>query len=569
MNHTATCAVSEPATETRTHRKRGISRLLDPYPEWASWVLLGLMVASVLIRLFFWHYTHRTWEDALITVLHSENAASGLGLTHLQPPGQPPLHGFTSPLSVLIPLVGDMVHVGWGLPFLKLVSALVAPIAVWLGARILQVVNVPPALALTAAAFLAFEHHQILWGMAGMETEVVTVSYLASIYALQRGTQWQKGLSLGFVMLARPDAAIWVAIFFAFEIWRSKKTGNWRSLLPVIGGLALLYAPWLIFTTLYYGSPIPNTIYAKSLGYPDFWFLFHHTARAQKPAWLAGRLYNLLGGLGLSYGGNGTGFQPLPHATKLRALAMEATLFCAIGAVVAIKRRDVQALGIFAFAIIYSVYLFFCAPVIFGWYTVPVAAAVLMGSLYGFWAATQRYLPAKLTGRFAATTCTLYILAIVSVLPLTFRSDKYLQMYIETGVRKQMGLYLGRVSFPNDTIASESLGYVGYYSRRVIYDYPGLCSRTVIQYLRTHPEHRDKLDMMHTLRPTYIVLRPEERFDEKGKDLAPWIPQEYDLARVFKANPDYRNKIIHPEANWDNEFEVYRLKGAPYNTSAQ
>jgi hypothetical protein len=246
-----------------------------------------------------------------------------------------------------------------------------------------------------------------------------------------------------------------------------------------------------------------------------------------------------------------------------------AMLFCSTGAVVAIKRRDVQALGIFAFGITYSVYLFFCAPVIFGWYTVPVAAAVLLGSLYGFWAVVQRYVPAKLTARFIRAACAVYVLAIVAVLPFTFHSDKYLQKYIESGVRKQMGLYLGRVSFPSDTIASESLGYVGYYSRRVIYDYPGLCSRTVIHYLRTHPEHRDKLDMMHALRPTYIVLRPKERFGDNGKDLAPWLPREYDLARVFKANPDYRNKILDPDTNWDTEFEVYRLKGAPYNTSAQ
>ena len=30
-------------------------------------------------------------------------------------------------------------------------------------------------------------------------------------------------------------------------------------------------APWLIFTTLYYGSPIPNTVIAKTLGYPGYW----------------------------------------------------------------------------------------------------------------------------------------------------------------------------------------------------------------------------------------------------------------------------------------------------------
>src|SRR5580704_16495924 len=150
--------------------------MTQAYPRWFSRTLFVLMVAAVLIRLFYWHYTHRTWEDALITVLHSENAASGLGLTHLQPAGEPPLHGFTSPLSVLLPLVGDLVHVGWGLPFLKLLSAFAGAIAVWLGARIARILELPPVLALTVAAFLTLEYHQVLWGMAGMETQVVTVA---------------------------------------------------------------------------------------------------------------------------------------------------------------------------------------------------------------------------------------------------------------------------------------------------------------------------------------------------------------------------------------------------------
>ena len=84
--------------------------------------LVGLMIAAFLLRLFFWVYTRRTWEDALITVLHSENFYHGLGLTHFKIDDPKPLQGFTSPISVLVPLLADRFHVGWGLPFLKLLS---------------------------------------------------------------------------------------------------------------------------------------------------------------------------------------------------------------------------------------------------------------------------------------------------------------------------------------------------------------------------------------------------------------------------------------------------------------
>jgi hypothetical protein len=522
------------------------------------------MALAILIRLFYWHYTDRTWEDALITVLHSENFVRGLGLTHLQPPGQPPLHGFTSPLSVLIPLVGDLVHVGWGVSFLKLVSAFCGAIAVWLGARISQAVGLPAALALTGAAYLAFEHHQILWGMAGMETEVVVVAYLASIYALQCGTQWQKGLSLGFVMLARPDGAIWVAIALCVELWRARQSKQWRSLIPVGAGLTLLYAPWLIFTTVYYGSPVPNTIHAKSLGYASAWAQFQLIAGPQRAHWIWARLLSILGSLGLAYGGSGMGFQPLWHGRIPAEIMM---VFFVVGAVLAVKRRDLQASLLFAFGISYVAYLYVCAPYVFGWYTVPVAGAVMLGGLYGGWGIAQRFLAPPLRERVVAAAGAVYILLIVSALPFTFRSDKYLQMYIETGVRKQVGLYLARVSLPTDTIASESLGYVGYYSRRVVYDYPGLCSRDVIRYLREHPNNRNLIDMMHTLQPTYLVLRRPEYLKDDGTYKYPWMQQDYDLVQVFKADPEFRQKVLDSWTNIDTDFHILRRKGAPHSAS--
>jgi len=39
------------------------------HPKWYSRLLIFLMISAVLIRLFYWIYTGRTWEDALITVL--------------------------------------------------------------------------------------------------------------------------------------------------------------------------------------------------------------------------------------------------------------------------------------------------------------------------------------------------------------------------------------------------------------------------------------------------------------------------------------------------------------------
>lgn len=522
-----------------------------------------LIVLAVLIRVFYWGYTGRTWEDALITVLHSENAASGQGLTHVTP-GEPPLHGFTSPLSVLLPLVGDLVHVGYGLQFLKLLSALFGGIAVWLGARICLRLGLPPALALTAAAFLAFEHHQIAWGMAGMETQVVTVAYLYSIYSLQCGTQWQKGLSLGFTMLARPDAAIWVAIACIVELWRSWKTAAWRGLVPVFSGLALIYAPWLIFTFLYYGSPVPNTVLAKSMGYPSVRTQLRPLSISVKLFVMKLRFFDVFASLGPAYAGNGTGFLPFWDHFKIASLVV---LLGIAGAVEAFWKRHVDALLLYVLVAAYFFYLVFFANYIFGWYTAPVAAVAVIGSVYGLWQILERFAKEPASERIAAWVGLAYIASIVAILPATIRSDKYIQQYVENGGRKQIGLYLASVSQPSDTIASESLGYIGYYSRRVVYDYPGLCSRKVVQYLRDHPQERDLISMIHSLRPTYLVLRPKEYQNPDGSTRYPWIEQDYDLIRVFKVPDEARQKILHSERNIDFEFDVFRAKQGPGGSS--
>ena len=226
-------------------------------------VIIGIALAGCLLRLFFWNFTHRTWEDALISVMHSENVALGFGLTHHHP-GYPPLHGFTSPLSVLVPLLADIFHPGWGLVLIRIVSALLAIPTVLLAAAVALhrsfFANV--WLVYLLCGYLAFEHHQILWGMAGMETQMaVFVLFLTLYHALKLNT-WALGISMALCMYARPDFAIFLLVVAIYLVVTD------RSILFKSGGLAVaLYAPWLLFTTLYYGSPIPNTIIAKSMGY--------------------------------------------------------------------------------------------------------------------------------------------------------------------------------------------------------------------------------------------------------------------------------------------------------------
>ena len=234
--------------------------------------LVALMAVAFLLawRLDLFRTPGKTPSSPRCT---SENFYHGLGLTHFKIDDPRPLHGFTSPISVLLPLLADRFHVGWGLPFQKLLSLLAGPVAVWFGYRILRDYLAPfsRAAAVLGGGYLAIEHHQILWGMAGMETQLATAILLASMYFLLAGNLKASAIGAGLCLLARPDFVLSAAIAAAATGFACYRRRDFKPLLTFVLLVCAVYGPWLIFTTLYYGSPIPNTVIAKTLGYPGYW----------------------------------------------------------------------------------------------------------------------------------------------------------------------------------------------------------------------------------------------------------------------------------------------------------
>lgn len=514
--------------------------------------LLGLMSAAVAVRLIFWIYTNRIWEDALITVLHSENFYRGLGLTHFRIDDPRPLHGFTSPISVLAPLLADRFHIGWGLPFQKLLSLFAAPAGVWFAYRILMDYLVPAsrAAAVLGAGYLAFEHHQILWGMAGMESQIAVAVLLASFYFLLNGEAIATGVATGLCLLARPDFVLWALIAAIAVAHQSYCRRSVMHLVRFVVPVCLIYSPWLVFTTAYYGSPIPNTVIAKSLGYVGFWEVtpllwpFCRTA-----AWIF--IHQVCAPLEPVFGGNGTGFIPLVSGYTLIEVCL---VFVVIGFCLDLVRRDYRFIPIYACAAVLSAFLTFRAPVIFGWYAVPVCATLAL-LLAKSIAQLTVFIPPKQFKIVLWVVCLGYVGVFAAVLPFTFRFERNIQDLVENKIRRQIGIYLSHTP-TNTTIAGEPLGYVGYYSRRTYYDYPGLCSRKVVSWLKTHkyPRVWKQLQLYAYLRPDYLVLRRSEYLRFHTQPEGKFLDTNYHLDREFQITPKDKQKLFRPDRNIDLDF---------------
>lgn len=514
-------------------------------------IITAIALAGFLLRLFFWAYTDRTWEDALITVLHSENFARGLGLTHVYP-GLPPVHGFTSPLSLLIPLPFDMLHPGWGLLALKAVSALLAIPTVLLAAAIALQRNfrLDVRLVYLLCCYLAFEHHQVLWGMAGMETQMATFALFFAMYQALRLKPVMLGLSMALCLYARPDFAIFLIFMAAYVLVRDRRALRTSAL---VGAAA--YTPWLLFTTLYYGSPIPNTIVAKGIGY-GLWTLSEPVFSSVFVSSFWGRAYwSLFMPLGPCFGGHGTGFVRFMDEGFLAHFWLVMLVF---GALAMLREFDLFYVIPLGGAAAYSAYYIFCVQCIFGWYTVPFNAVNCLVLVLGLGALFRwLVLPGRITMLSRAAWLG-FILPFIIVLPKTFGAERDIQRYIENPVRKAMGQYLFEHKKPGDRVACEPLGYMAYYSRMPVYDFPGLASAEVTRFIRANPGGRSLAGILDHFRPQWIALRQNEYQILTAREDMKFLQADYGIEKIFRADPQHAADIFRVGSNIDTVF--YLLK---------
>jgi hypothetical protein len=457
-------------------------------------LLAGAIAAAVLARIAFWAYTGARWEDSLITLTHVRNAVDGLGLVHHLGEGR--VQGFTSALSVLIPLPAEAIHSGWGLTALRLASLVAAAATVayaWGIGRMLGIARLPMAFVL---AYLAFDGNQILFAVGGMETQLAVAILLGGIYHLMREQTLRTGLFLGLGLLARPDFILWVIPAVAYLLYRDR-----RQALRAIAVLAAVFGPWLVFTTAYYGTPVPHTIIAKSAGY------------AEMPAMGAGIgawwdwVGRMIGNDDHLWWHFAPFYEHFANSRVTGAFWFQSMAFVVIALALAgawVTRARAAWRPAVAFALVYPVYLIFTGDW-FMWYSSPFLAVTMIGVA----AALTR--AGAFVPRTAGVAALVLAVAFSAQTPFVARLERTVQHDIEERVRQPLGEYLGAVVRPGQSVASESAGYFGYYGHVKLYDFPGLTSPASLAAVRKIPlGHRWVVRMIPLLRPDWIVARAYE-----------------------------------------------------------
>jgi hypothetical protein len=519
------------------------------------WPLVAALLLAEVARITFWAVTGRRYEDALITLTNAENAARGLGFIHHPQEGH--VQSFTSALSALIPFAGEVVHRGAGLPTiqtLSLAAAAATMVYTYLIARRIGLAQWPTFFVL---AYLALDYPQIIYAMGGMETQIAVAVLLSGAFHVMRRDINRAGLLLGVAVLARPDFVLWVIPALVWLVITERRAsgridGAKRAALLAVA----VIAPWIIFTTIYYGSPVPHTLIAKSVSF------------AQLPGFGAGpgTWIQYFGDALRQHGQEWTMYSPFfDYAFDQTApaqwwLGNVAFMVMALGlGGLWLSRRNWELRPLLIYGLAFYAYDFFVKGVhFFQWYFPPFLAIV--GLLVAVSLTRLRdYVP-----RSADVLAGVLALAFALPLPWYISMERTVQ-HIDNSVRVNVGLYLKAHVKPDESITSESSGYVGYYGRNLkLWDFPGLTSPTAVDAAKTiPPKQRDLLSLINVLQSDWLVLRAPEVQDLQAR--YPQTLARYAVAAHFTV-PEPKTSLKRGQIQWvniDRDFYVlHRRAGA-------
>lgn len=481
---------------------------LSAVPFFGRWDVRLLVVLATAVPLAYAFFTEHIWEDYFITFRHSQNLVDGRGLRYN--PGQPPVHGFTSPLGVLLPALCYLVTGKTGyLPALWMFRIL--SLAAFVGGGLLVLWRLGTTLAGRRAAWAfgllyLLEVKGVANAVDGMETGfmLLFVGWALALFESRHTRAWVlRGLAWGGLMWTRPDGCVYVAALSVAEL--AFGTGDRKRFFLSLAKSAVVttvvYLPWFVFAWSYYGSPVPQTIQAKTPSNQSFDpGLILSTVYARLPhraAVVFGPIYFPL-------------FWPGPEWVYWFSYAVAA--FCLAYWLLPVDDR-VGRMASLGFTLLACYLSYMALP--FPWYLPPVGLLGLVALARGAVtlaraAATAIAQPVEM-GRVAD------LLTIIALTPVamglsglfgyTARQIRIQEKEIEMGNRRPMGLWLKDHMAPDEVLFLEPIGYVGYFSQARIQDWPGLVSPDVV----AQRKRGVTMELMpNVLKPAWVVLRPHE-----------------------------------------------------------
>jgi hypothetical protein len=462
--------------------------------------------------------TPRTIDDAYITFRYARNLLDGAGFVYN--PGERVL-GTTTPLYTVLMATASRLSglqdYAWLAVF---VNALADAATCVLLAMLGEQLSGRRAVGLAASLLWAVAPMSVTFAIGGMETSVFIFLLILCVTCYMFYHARLALFTAGLVLLTRPDGALLVGPMILSLVWRRwhSRLWPWRE----AGLFVLALAPWTIFATLYFGSPVPHSITAKALAYrlpPEaalVRLLQHYGTPFFEHLWL-GRFWPLIG------------------------FALYAAL-SAMGSLAAL-RRDSRAWPLVIFPWLYFAAFAIANPLIFRWYLAPPLPVYFLLIVSGLAKLADDVKRQMADGRWPRLPFILLLpvafFLLASLNAWTLRPDHgpdrpapEMAWHKLELLYEQVGRELAPRVNAETMIAAGDVGALGYFSNARILDTVGLMSPEASAYYPLDPalyviNYAIAPQLIHDKQPDYVVLL--EVYGRNGLLIDPRFAGEYTL----------------------------------------
>jgi hypothetical protein len=212
-------------------------------------LLVYLLAVTILIFVLFsgWGY-----DDPYITYRFASNLISGEGFVYN--PGERILSTTTPLFALLLAAIGAFWRE------IPLAANLVGALSIAAGALFLWDLAQTWETPLVGwTALLLYPTFPLLLATLGSETPLYIALILGSFAGYARRRYNWAALFAALAVLARPDGLLVPVLLGMHYLITERRLIPWQAVI-IFAGLVL---PWLVFSTFYFGSPIPATLATK------------------------------------------------------------------------------------------------------------------------------------------------------------------------------------------------------------------------------------------------------------------------------------------------------------------
>ncbi|MCI0707037.1 MAG: hypothetical protein L0Y80_06100 [Ignavibacteriae bacterium] len=479
-------------------------------PFWAFAVKYGFVLIVVIFYITTTMHFDYTPDDTYIYMQYAKNIARGDGFTFN---AGMPSYGVTSPLWTLLVAAGT----GMGLdPYVvaKTLDLVFACIAVALVYVLTYFVVRDKRYAVIGAALFSFDVWFLRWAGTGMETSLAVVLTLLSFLYVYRNEYQLAALAAGVLTLVRPEGSL---LFIALQVDNFLNTKEFkpalRSFFLSSGMYALVVVPWVVFSAVYFGTIVPNTLASKSsLG-----------------MWWESVVLNLQT-IGQVVGTS--------HVLCLAALVIGLFVYWRVEGW---KLVRLDFLGILWIVLLPLAYLVMSVQII-SRYLLIVSPFIV---IYGLWGIKKLEESGNLAERRAIGALVVLTALTLGINQYVYRA--YVVPHMEqftTGmndVLKPIAYWLHENTEPDAKVLITDVGMVGYISERKMFDTAGLISPEVGRIL--HEVTFDAGMLQHLYRavvePDYILDRSTTPERLQSETLQPVMTKLFPSLGVMRLEPVY------------------------------